>query len=426
MNEFKKKLLKILILTAVSAYSIKCFAMKKNSEDIFKNSENNISQISYYDEDSYNSIKTPVNKINIKKINEEEESLFSENNKYLNNKKNSKNIFNNNQNQYSDSDEFSIASINPTNNLNNINNDINKINNENDEFLNKKRKLENEDEKKENISKISNDNKDNHNSEKASSNEINNNIIEINEDNKLNVSDEINDDQRLFMKEYKKYFITYIFKQHIASEVDNVIEEYVKNYNSKNKNFIYLESKRCRIGLNLNLGYKDLKPIKIQIWLPRVIKQKFKGEDFEDFIDNIMSNYKVIIEKARKKTIDSFKNLDMNKTIEIVDNNKFIAGASDIPKWVDFFVFVPKNSKSKFIENVLNDLKNINENKKDPCAKFFSNFETFVHSINIKAADNETQENFKVVKGTNIKGKNLVNPMIKRNGKEIKLKNYTF
>ena len=124
---------------------------------------------------------------------------------------NSKNIFNNNQNQYSDSDEFSIDSMDPTNNINNINN--------------------------------INDNKYNQNSEKASSNKINNDIIEINEDKELNVSDEINDNKRLFMKEYKKFFITYIFKKHIASEVDKVINDYIENYNSKNDNFINLECK---------------------------------------------------------------------------------------------------------------------------------------------------------------------------------------
>ena len=220
------------------------------------------------------------------------------------------------------------------------------------------------------------------------------------------------------MEEYKKFFITYIFKKHIASEVDKVINDYVENYNSKNDNFINLECKRCRIKSNLNLGYKDLKPIEIKIWLPRDTKKKFNEEAFEDFIDNMISNYKVIIEVARKKTIDSFKNLDMDKTIEIIDEHNFIVGASNINNWVDFYMFASEDSKSKLIKNVLKDLKNINENKEDPCAKLFSNFETFVYSINIKAVDNETQANFKVVKGTNIKGKDLVKPTIERNGKK--------
>ena len=326
---------------------------------------------------------------------------------------NSKNIFNNNQNQYSDSDEFSIDSITPTNN---INNDINKINNKNNKFLNKKRKLKNEDEKKEeNISKISNDNKYNHNFEKNSSSKINNDIIEINKDKELNDSNEINDEKRLFTKEYKNFFITYIFKEHIASEVDKIISNYIENYNSKNDNFINLECKRCRIGLNLNLGYEDLKPIKINIWLPRDTKQKFEGEAFEDFIDNMMSNYKVIIEKARKKTIDFLENLDMTKTIEIIDKDNFIKGASDINNWAEFYMFEDQDSRSKLIENVIKDLKNINKNKKDPCAKFFSSFKTFVYSINIKAVDNETQEKFKVVKGTHIKGEDLAKSTITRN-----------
>ncbi len=369
MNKFKKKLLKVLILTAISASSINCFDMEQNS----------------------------------------------------------KNIFNNNENQYSDSDEFSIDSITPTNNINNINDDINKINNENNKFLNKKGKLENEDEKKEeNISKISNDNKYNQNSEKDSSSKINNNIIEINEDKELNDSKEMKAKKRLFMEEYKKFFITYIFKKHIASEVDKIISGYIKNYNSKNDKFIYLEGERCRIELNLNLGYEDLKPIKINIWLPRDTKQKFKGEAFEDFIDNMMSNYKVIIKEARKKTIDSLKNLDMDKTIKIIDEDNFIKGASKINYWVDFYMFEHQDSKSKLIENVIKDLKNINKNKKDPCAKFFSSFKTFVYSISIKAANNETQKNFNIVKGTNIKYEDLVKSAIKRNKKEITFKDYTF
>ena len=40
MNKFKKKLLKILILTAISASSINCFAMEQNSKNIFNNNQN--------------------------------------------------------------------------------------------------------------------------------------------------------------------------------------------------------------------------------------------------------------------------------------------------------------------------------------------------------------------------------------------------
>ena len=394
MNNFKKILLSVSILTTINIFSTNCFAMKEN-----KTTKCTVPQQPNYNK---NNEKIPKNEINnnnnIINLNIKENASQS-NDKYLNKKRK---LENETEKEEIEKDDifkkpqhnkkiFGCEKV-PKNEINSNNNIIN-LNKENtsqsdDKYLNKKRKLENKTEKdeieKDDIFKKPQHNKNN---EKISENEINNNnnIINLNKEKELNLFEDVLDEERLLKERYKKYIILRILVNKMSDQLKEIVSNYDSKYDKNMTNGVY---KIIMLTPSSNLKIPnlkkqlipcefviDLKPDDIESW------QGNKAE--ENFFSYIMSNYKIIIGKAIEQTMYFFKNLTEESCNEII-NKEEIKDKFD-------FIFNQTNltDKEKILEkfnkSIFEELKNIN--KKDLCFKYFTNMKALIDSIMISISE---------------------------------------
>ncbi len=352
MNNFKKILLSVSILTTINIFSTNCFAMKKS-----ENIKNDISKKSQDNKKIFSCKKVPKNEIN------------------------------NNNN---------IINLNIKENTSQSDN----------KYLNKKRKLENKTEKdeieKSDIFKKTQDNKKIFSCEKVPKNEINNNIIDLNKEKELNLFEDILDEERLLKERYKKYIILRILINKMSDQLKEIVDNYDSKIDKKMTNGVY---KMIMLATSSNLKIPNLKkqliPCEFVIdFKPDDIKSWQGNKAEENFFSYIMSNYKIIFGKAIEQTMYSLKNLTKESYNEII-NKEEIKDKFDL-----IFNQTNLTNKEKILEelnkSIFEELKNIN--KKDLCFKYFTNIKALIDSIMISISE----ENKKHIKyATIITGERL-------------------
>ena len=361
MNKFKKTILKLFIISIFTVFSTNCFAMKKD-----ETAKNNISQKSNnYENDkkNFNCKKIPLNKINDNNIiNLSEEMNYNQDNKYLN----------------------------------------------------KKTKLENDIEKKDetaknNISQKSNDNK---NSKKIF-NCVKIPLNKFKKDNKkeLNLYEDILDEKRLFKERYKKRIIMYIFMDnmaHITDQIFNDCDYSITSFDIDTGNSIhfYVGASNNFHNLEKTNFKKQLSPSDFLINFTTNFIEEFESDYFGNLINNIVSNYKFIIGKSIENTMNSLKNLTKKEFNKIINDKETKKTFDKIFDQVNFSI--KPDDPIISANSIFKELKNIN--RKDLCFKYFTDIKALVNEIGIQVIkENASGEDDKWfdVKKTKISGEKL-------------------
>ncbi len=523
MNEVKKKLLKILILTTIGISSINCFAMKKNLENVFKNSEDDFSRESYCDEyssnsmntpvmnkqdlvgfqnensqnphnqdnfseesncdeDSSNCMKTPVNKNYSKKINGGDKELnlsyeiSDKDNDYLNKKTARKNddILEDKNSQYSyNQNDVSKESYCDEDSSNSMKTPVNKnyskkinggdkelnlsyeISDKDNEYLNKKTARKNDDILEDKNSQNPHNKIDFKlienlkNELSANSHVINNNFEEKEKDvssvkanfsededkkylyEKNSILPEISDKEKFVIKKCKKRIINTILKQHLKNEIDEIIKKHILSSEIENKNNI-LKNINCTVtlvyaGSKLSNDDFKLKPTYFNILLPDNIKEIFKNKD-EEYIDlllDIISNYRKIFKKSIIETFKELPKLTEENFYKLCEERGTKQSCNNVIQKI------LKNRESNKTELYNELIYNELVNKNDCLYEHFINFKSLISYIYLKVLDKKISgfKNYKSICSTNISNdfnriNNVYNIDIPQEKRDIKFKDY--
>ena len=436
MNNFKKILLSVSILTAINMFSTNCFAMEKNSKYI---PEGDIYNNQNYDQDDINIMRTPLNKafpVNDSNLNKNSNDQFSN---ILNKKTNRENensieedaISRNSYHYNLDLNNFNIME-NPLNKAFSIDYSSDEDNNEFKNYYKYENSIEedaifknsfhhNLDLNNFNIMKIPTmSRKDsfniNYKDENSNLNKKTNidKTQDINDSNKINLNTPLSVN-RFLIEEHKKFIIATILSINIVLQTKEIIKSYNERFNLKNNydilSDIYFS---CLLALSTKNVREDnliLEPIKLLLKGTKSLSNiaNYKELDYINLLSFIMVNFKKILIKSINETINEIRTLKRDQFDKLHGEN-----------FEDFYIKrmtqIIKAPIKTNNDQVYSELQKIDEN--DLCHKWLMNITNLIDDAKIEIhltdipKDNSTQIYKTVISGEELATNDKFNKVI--------------